>query len=339
MNVQDFDYTLPEEAIAKYPPEQRGSTRLIKLNRSSQTIQHGWYKELDQELQAGDLVLLNNSKVIKARLYAQKPTGAKIELLLLEKHHVEQDVVMYGGKLKPGQSLLVNEEPLKVEEILGNGLARVSSERPLLEILHEHGNMPIPPYLNRKAEQQDEHRYQTVFASQHGSVAAPTASLNFTDALLMRLKEKGVQLGYLTLHVGLGTFMPIRVENLKEHKMHREFYHIPKETVELIQQTKKQKGRVLAVGTTVTRALEHAGAHAILNTPPENVINEADIFIYPGYEFKVVDMLLTNFHAPRSTVLMLASAFAGWPLLKQAYQEALEKGYRFLSYGDSMLVK
>ncbi len=338
INVQAFDYNLPEERIAKFPPTMRGSTRLIQLNRETGKIAHGFYSELDQALQPGDLVLLNNSKVIKARLYTQKPTGANVELLLLEKHSADQDVVMYGGKLKKGQALLVQDERILVEEILSNGLARVSSEKPLLEILEQYGNMPIPPYLNRKAIEEDVHRYQTVFASEQGSVAAPTASLNFTDELLERLQQKGIRIGYLTLHVGLGTFMPIRVEHLEDHTMHREFYHISKETVELIQTTKKEGRRLLAVGTTVTRALEHAGAEVILNSTPENIINEADIFIYPGYEFKLVDMLLTNFHAPRSTVLMLAAAFASWPLLKQAYEEALEKGYKFLSYGDSMLV-
>ncbi len=338
INVQAFDYNLPEERIAKFPPKMRGSTRLIQLNRETGKITHGFYSELDQALQPGDLVLLNNSKVIKARLYAQKPTGANVELLLLEKHGADQDVVMYGGKLKKGQALLVQDERILVEEILGNGLARISSEKPLLEILEQYGNMPIPPYLNRKAVEEDVHRYQTVFASEQGSVAAPTASLNFTDELLERLQQKGIRVGYLTLHVGLGTFMPIRAEHLEDHTMHREFYHIPKETVELIQATKKEGRRLLAVGTTVTRALEHAGAEVILNVSPENIINEADIFIYPGYEFKVVDMLLTNFHAPRSTVLMLAAAFASWDLLKKGYEEALEKNYKFLSYGDSMLV-
>ncbi len=337
-DLDTYDYNLPEEAIAKFPPQTRGTTRLIKLDRAAREISHEHYKDLDLFLNPGDLVVLNNSKVIKARIYAQKPTGAKIELLLLEKHHGRQDVVMYGGKLKPGQTLWVDQEKIMVEEILGNGLARISSEQPLPDILHQHGNMPIPPYLNRKAEQTDEERYQTVFASEQGSVAAPTASLNFTDELLERLRQKGVLVGYLTLHVGLGTFMPIRAKKLEEHTMHREFYHIPTQTVELIQKTKEQGGRILALGTTVTRALEHAGAKQLLESSPENIIHEADIFIYPGYRFQVIDMLLTNFHAPRSTVLMLAAAFAGWDLLKSAYQQALEKNYKFLSYGDSMFI-
>ncbi|NTW48916.1 MAG: tRNA preQ1(34) S-adenosylmethionine ribosyltransferase-isomerase QueA, partial [Chlorobiales bacterium] len=256
----------------------------------------------------------------------------------LEKHADPQQLVMYSGKLKAGHRLLVEDEEICVDEILGNGVARISSRVPLLELVQKHGSVPIPPYLKREPETTDEVRYQTVFAREHGSVAAPTASLNFTEELKSELINKGVQIAYLTLHVGLGTFLPIRVESLSEHKMHREYYQIPKETVAAIQETNAKGGRVIGLGTTVTRALEHA-SEQILSGPPKIVAGEADIFIYPGgYQFQIIDGLLTNFHAPRSTVLMLTVAFAGPDNLRRAYAEALRENYRFLSYGDSMLI-
>ncbi|ACF12987.1 S-adenosylmethionine/tRNA-ribosyltransferase-isomerase [Chloroherpeton thalassium ATCC 35110] len=338
MNVSDFDYTLPDEQIAKYPPKERGTTKLLALNRKTGEVQHSLYRSLDAFLEPGDLLVLNNTKVIKARLQANKPTGASVELLLLEKHEGPQQIVMYGGKIKAGNTLLVGEDEVLVEEILGNGLAKVSAAVPLLSLVEKYGNVPIPPYLNRKAEKSDEMRYQTVFAKEQGSVAAPTASLNFTESLEKKLKEKGVQLAFLTLHVGLGTFMPIRTETLSAHEMHREFYHISHETAAAIRLAKAEKRRVVALGTTVTRAIEHASARLLAHEPAE-LAGEADIFIYPGgYEFQIVDALLTNFHAPRSTVLMLAAAFAGAAHLKAAYEAALQNDYHFLSYGDSMFI-
>jgi len=338
MNVSDFDYHLPDEKIAKYPPKERGTTKLLALNRQTGEVQHSFYRHLDELVQPGDLIVLNNTKVIKARLQAKKPTGASVELLLLEKHAGAQQTAMYGGKIKAGNTLLVGDDEVFVEEILGNGLAKISAAVPLLSLVEKYGNMPIPPYLNRKAEKSDEVRYQTVFAKEQGSVAAPTASLNFTDALEKKLVEKGVRMAFLTLHVGLGTFMPIRTERLSEHKMHREFYHISQETAAAIRLAKAENRRVIAVGTTVTRALEHASERLLENTQNE-LAGEADIFIYPGgYEFQIVDALLTNFHAPRSTVLMLAAAFAGAAHLRSAYESALQNDYKFLSYGDSTFI-
>ncbi|MBV5326728.1 MAG: tRNA preQ1(34) S-adenosylmethionine ribosyltransferase-isomerase QueA [Chlorobium sp.] len=340
MKVSDFDYELPESHIARYPPDERGSTRLLVLQRSTGEIMHSRYAGLHGFLRKGDLLVLNNSRVVKARMFAFKPTGGKIELVLLEKHGDEQNLVLYRGSLKKGDALLAYGCEFGVEELVGQGVAvlSVKGEGTVQDVFERYAAMPIPPYLKREAEEIDRERYQTVFAEQSGSVAAPTASLNMTGELFDSLRQKGVSIASMTLHVGLGTFLPIRVDHFDEHVMHREFYVIPDETIALIRTTKNNGGRVIAVGTTVTRALEHA-ADAVFNSNGNgSVSGEADIFIYPGYRFRVIDALLTNFHAPRSTVLMLTAAFAGAEKLFKAYSEALRSGYDFLSYGDSMLI-
>lgn len=339
MRVSDFDYTLPEERIACYPPAERGSTRLIVLDRAAGTIAHSAYASLHEQLRPGDLLLLNNSKVIRARLIAHKPTGGRIELMLLEKHEGEQNLALYRGRLRQGDRLLAHGIELLVEALPDDGIARLSCAGGNLTALFEqHGTVPIPPYLRRDADEVDRERYQTIFAEMPGSVAAPTASLNLTETLLEKVRAKGVQVAHVTLHVGLGTFLPIRAESFEEHVMHREFYCIPESTARSIRESKLAGGRVVAVGTTVTRALEHAAPRLLESGFAEEVSGEADIFIYPGYRFRIIDALLTNFHAPRSTVLMLTAAFAGTELLKRAYQEALDNDYRFLSYGDSMFI-
>ncbi len=340
MRVSDFDYELPEEKIAKYPPFERGSTRLLMLDRSSGALVHALYAGFDTFLQPGDLLVLNNTKVVRARLFACKSTGAKIELMLLEKHQGEQNLVLYRGRLKKGDKLETHGSELLVTDIVDHGIARIemSEGGEISEFFEDFGGVPIPPYLKRDAEEVDRERYQTLFAQLPGSVAAPTASLNMTQELFEKLRLKGVEIVTLTLHVGLGTFLPIRVESFQEHVMHREFYSIPPESAEKIRRVKASGGRIVAVGTTVTRALEHAGARIEAFSGRETLTGEADIFIYPGYQFRIIDALLTNFHAPRSTVLMLASAFAGTDNLRNAYREALEKEYLFLSYGDSMLI-
>ena len=339
MKVSDFDYTLPEERIATYPPEERGSTRLIVLDRAAQSITHSAYAALHEQLRPGDLLVLNNSKVIRARLIARKPTGARIELMLLEKHEGVQNLALYRGRLRIGDRLLAHGAELVVEALPSDGIAQLSCVTTSLAALFEaHGSVPIPPYLKRDAEELDRERYQTVFAELPGSVAAPTASLNLTDELLDKIRAKGVEVAHVTLHVGLGTFLPIRAESFEEHVMHREFYNIPASTARKIGDAKAADGRVVAVGTTVTRALEHAAPKLLDSDFTQEVSGEADIFIYPGYTFKIIDALLTNFHAPRSTVLMLTAAFAGTELLKRAYQEALDNNYKFLSYGDSMFI-
>ena len=327
MLVSDYNYELPEERIAKYPPEERGSTRLLILNRHTGELEDSFYRNLDEYLNAGDLLILNDTRVMQSRLFCKLPDGRERELVVLEKHGDEPQRVMYRGKLHDGDELLVDTHRITIAKILGNGIAEVQSKIDLNRLTEECGTVPLPPYLHRDATESDKKRYQTVWAKNMGSAAAPTASLNMTDDLLSRLRDKGVIIKYLTLHVGLGTFLPIRTDKIEDHHMHSEWYSIPDDTIKAIKTAK----RVVALGTTVARTLEYYGQTG-------KTEGEDDIFIYPGYEFKVVDALITNFHAPKSTVLMLASAFAGWDHLKYAYNHAIEKKYNFLSYGDSMFI-
>ena len=373
MELKDYTYELPEDRIAAHPPKIRGTSRLIALNRKNGEITDSFYKNIADFFEKGDLLILNDTKVIKARLFATKENGAERELVILERHSFDSDwhkhKVMYRGKLKAGNKLFVkNSSPeeknqnqnskaeIVVEEILGDGIAIVSSKADLRELCENFGTVPLPPYMRRDATPLDIERYQTVFAEEKGSVAAPTASLNMTEEILDSLRKKGVEIKYLTLHVGLGTFMPIRVEKIEEHKMHQEYFEIPAETAEEIRKVHQNGGRVFALGTTVARTLEYAhnaifekslngnsGNRKDLSKVSKNqngdLSGEADIFIFPGYEFKTIQGLITNFHAPKSTVLMLASAFAGWENLKNAYNHAIQNGeYKFLSYGDSMII-
>jgi len=373
MELKDYTYELPEDRIAAHPPKIRGTSRLLALNRKNGEITDSFYKNIADFFEKGDLLILNDTKVIKARLFATKENGAERELVILERHSFDSDwhkhKVMYRGKLKAGNKLFVkNSSPeeknqnqnskaeIVVEEILGDGIAIVSSKADLRELCENFGTVPLPPYMRRDATPLDIERYQTVFAEEKGSVAAPTASLNMTEEILDSLHKKGVKIKYLTLHVGLGTFMPIRVEKIEEHKMHQEYFEIPAETAEEIRKTHQNGGRVFALGTTVARTLEYAhnsifekslngnsGNREDLSKVSKNqngdLSGEADIFIFPGYEFKTIQGLITNFHAPKSTVLMLASAFAGWENLKNAYNHAIQNGeYKFLSYGDSMII-
>lgn len=373
MELKDYTYELPEDRIAAHPPKIRGTSRLLALNRKNGEITDSFYKNIADFFKKGDLLILNDTKVIKARLFATKENGAERELVILERHSFDNDwhkhKVMYRGKLKAGNKLFVkNSSPeeknqnqnskaeIIVEEILGDGIAIVSSKTDLRELCENFGTVPLPPYMRRDATPLDIERYQTVFAEEKGSVAAPTASLNMTEEILDSLRKKGVEIKYLTLHVGLGTFMPIRVEKIEEHKMHQEYFEIPAETAEEIRKVHQNGGRVFALGTTVARTLEYAhnaifekslngnsGNHEDLSKISKNqngdLSGEADIFIFPGYDFKTIQGLITNFHAPKSTVLMLASAFAGWENLKNAYNHAIQNGeYKFLSYGDSMII-
>ncbi len=341
MKISDYDYSLPEERIAQFPPEVRGQSRLLVLHKQSGTIQHRSYQGVAEYLDAGDVVVLNNTKVIKARLIGTNSAGRQRELLLIETHgHAPSHNIrncLYRGKLHEGETLDVKGTKVYIRKILSNGIAEIESGEDLLALADHTGTVPLPPYMKRQATEKDIERYQTVFAKKAGSVAAPTASLNFTDQLQDKLKAKGVKVVYLTLHVGLGTFLPIRSDKVEDHEMHSEYYEIPQTTVVAIKEARHSGHRICAVGTTVTRTLEYA-AQEILQHDPSALSGEADIFMYPGYQFKVVDMLLTNFHAPRTTVLMLAAAFAGWENLRHAYEEAIAKEYNFLSYGDSMLI-
>jgi S-adenosylmethionine:tRNA ribosyltransferase-isomerase len=341
MQLSDFNYVLPEERIAKFPPAERGKAGLLVLGRRSGTVAHRQYSELINYLKPNDVVVLNNTKVIKARLIAKNQAGQDRELLLLEYHAHDSDShshkALYHGHLREGELLKIQTTKLTVEEIIGNGVVEINSTDDLLKLAARSGTVPLPPYMKRTASEQDTERYQTEFAKKAGSVAAPTASLNFTNALRKKLEAKGIIVVDLTLHVGLGTFLPIRVNDLTQHKMHSEYFEIPVATVMAIRKAKQAGHKVTAMGTTVTRTLEFA-ASKILNGPKQDLLGEADIFIYPGYTFKIVDHMLTNFHAPKSTVLLMAAAFAGWQNISHAYEEALNKDYQFLSYGDSMFI-
>jgi S-adenosylmethionine:tRNA ribosyltransferase-isomerase len=341
MDVKDFDYKLPEESIAQRPPTKRGTTRLLVLQKKTGKVVHSHYSSLDRYLRPGDLVVLNDTKVIKARLNVKNAAGKPRELFLLEKHGTDEQksdrLCLYKGKIGKGEVLTVGADALEVIDVFPGGMLKIRGTRPLLELANEVGEVPLPPYMKRSATPEDTKRYQTVFAKKHGSVAAPTASLNFTPELVSKLQSKGIKIAYLTLHVGLGTFLPIRTDNIEDHKMHSEYFDIPADTAALIRATRQNGGSIVAIGTTVARTLEYA-AKDILSPGSNDIRGEADIFIYPGYKFRLIDVLLTNFHAPRSTVLMLTAALAGWDNLKPAYVEAVAKKYEFLSYGDSMLI-
>jgi len=340
MRLEDFTYDLPDAKIALYPPEIRGSSRLLGLDRVSGQLTDGLYAHVVDFLQAGDVLVLNNTKVIPARLRVRTDSGSERELLLLELHASTNDPhrarIMYRHKLRIGQKLHIGETYVTVSSLNGDGTGEISSDANIYELADKYGQVPLPPYLHREAEGSDVERYQTVFAEQSGSVAAPTASLNLTEAILDSIRQKGVTIVELTLHVGLGTFMPIRTDNLTEHRMHQEYFEIPFATCKAIRQAKQAGCRVVAVGTTVTRTLEYA--FDAIQHATSDVHGEADIFIYPGYAFKAVDAMLTNFHAPKSTVLMMAAAFAGWENLRTAYEYAIAHDYNFLSYGDSMFI-
>ena len=339
MLVSDYNYDLPEECIAKRPPKVRGTTRLLALDRHTGEIIDSHYADLADFLEPGDLIVLNNTRVMRSRIFTELPDGRPRELVVLEKHDGNIDHVMYRGKLHAGDQLTVKDiasgnktnDVITIQEILGNGTATVTANRDLTKIVADYGSVPLPPYLHRDADADDIKRYQTVWAKELGSAAAPTASLNMTKELMQKLTDKGIQIQYLTLHVGLGTFLPIRSDNVEDHQMHSEWFHIPDETIAAIESTKKSGHRVIAVGTTVTRTLEFWAKTG-------KTSGEDNLFIYPGFKFQAIDALVTNFHAPKSTVLMLTAAFADWKNLKPAYEHATKSGYKLLSYGDSMFI-
>jgi S-adenosylmethionine:tRNA ribosyltransferase-isomerase len=343
MKTSDYDYPLPPELIALKPPSRRGQARLLSLDRRSGAFADLRYPDFIDYLKPGDVVVLNDTKVMPARLITYKTSNqAKRELVLLEKHGERDNwhnhKVLFRGSLQEGEQLQGPADAIiRVEQILDGGIALVSSRSDLLALAKAHGSVPLPPYMHRAATNNDRIRYQTIWAKKVGSVAAPTASLNMTRANLQTLRDRGITVVYATLHVGLGTFLPIREDDLSAHVMHHEYFHVPKATVAAIQTAKTSGHRVVAIGTTITRTLEYA-ASDILHATPKDLSGEANNFIYPGYEFKVIDALLTNFHAPGSTVLMLTAAFAGWDHLKTAYAHAIDQKYRLLSYGDSMFI-
>ena len=340
MDVKDFDYELPEDLIAQDPLEDRSSSRLMVLDKNSGEFEHRIFKDIIDYLNPGDCLVLNNTKVIPARLYGVKEgTLANIELLLLKRREndIWETLVKPGKKAKPGtriifgDGLLVGEIIDIVEE--GNRLIQFSYDGIFEEILDQLGQMPLPPYITHTLK--DKNRYQTVYAKYDGSAAAPTAGLHFTKELLEKVKHKGVKIAEVTLHVGLGTFRPVKVDYILEHPMHSEFYMVSQEAADIINSTKDNGGRVISVGTTSTRTLESAADE---NGRLRECSGWTEIFIYPGYKFKVIDCLITNFHLPQSTLVMLVSALAGREAVLNAYKNAVEEKYRFFSFGDAMFI-
>lgn len=339
MKTSDFDFELPPELIAQIPSQERNQSRLLHLDGGSGTLADEQFIRLPSFLKPGDLLVFNDTRVIKARLFGVKDSGGKLEVLIervLDEHHALAHIRASHAP-KPGSGLLLaGKMAATVEERQGE-LYRLSfaGETPLLDLLEQYGSLPLPPYITHAPEALDETRYQTVYARQPGAVAAPTAGLHFDPAMLANLEKMGVKTAYVTLHVGAGTFQPVRVENISEHHMHSEWYTVPQLTVDLIRQVKAEGGRVVSVGTTSLRALESAAAGGEL----EAGSGETNIFIFPGYRFRVVERLLTNFHLPKSTLLMLVSAFGGMENIRRAYRHAVEQRYRFFSYGDAMLIE
>jgi len=340
MNTKDFFYDLPQELIAQIPLTQRDSSRLMVLSLSDDQIQHKHFYDIIDYLQPNDCLIMNDSKVLPARIFGVKETGSVIELLLLKNrgNDIWECLVKPGKRARVGARLKISEAlSCEVVEVLDDGNRLVhfdySSDRNIYEILDEVGTMPLPPYIKEKLE--DQGRYQTVYAKELGSAAAPTAGLHFTDELLKKIKKKGVSIGYVTLHVGLGTFRPVQVDDVENHKMHSESYFVPDETIKLIKKTKENGGRIISVGTTSARTLESAYDYDGNCIKP---FGDTEIFIYPGYRFKMIDGLITNFHLPESTLIMLVSALAGKEKVLNAYETAVKEKYRFFSFGDAMLI-
>lgn len=340
MLLSDFDYNLPEELIAQTPFQQRDHSRLMVLNRKDKSISHKHFYDLKQYLKKGDTLVFNDTKVIPARLIGHRAkTGGKVEVFLLRRTEGNrwETLVKPGKKAQIGNIIEFSDE-LSCEVVdhtdFGGRIVEFKFDGIFEEILDRLGETPLPPYIHEKLA--DKNRYQTVYARENGSAAAPTAGLHFTKELLEEIKAMGVNLAFVTLHVGLGTFRPVNVDNIEDHVMHKEFYHIEKEAADIINNTKKNGGRVIAVGTTSIRTLESAAKE---DGTIEPIADETGIFIYPGYKFKIVDAIVTNFHLPKSTLIMLISAFAGREYVLSAYEEAVREKYRFFSFGDAMFIE
>jgi S-adenosylmethionine:tRNA ribosyltransferase-isomerase len=335
MHTSDFDYQLPESSIAQTPAEPRDSSRLLVLRRDTGEIEHRIFRDVADYLHAGDLLVLNQTRVIPARIYARKESGGRVEILLLRRRDELTWEALVGGKgLRVGKMVRVEDGPeVIILEMLDGSERLIKFSEAIEPYFSMVGNVPLPPYIHEKLD--DPERYQTVYAQEPGSAAAPTAGLHFTPRLLEELQVKGVKIAYVTLHVGLDTFAPVNEENPEEHKIHSEWCELSQETANLINQTKKSGGRVIAVGTTSVRTIESTavGQNAILSS-----IGPTSLFILPGYQFKIVDAMITNFHLPKSTLLMLVSAFAGREKILETYETAIQEGYRFYSFGDAMLI-
>ena len=337
MQLQDFHFNLPDELIARYPTEQRSASRLLRLNGESGEVDHSKFFQLVDFLEPNDLLVFNNTRVLAARLFGKKSSGGQVEILI---ERIESDTealahVRANRSPKPG-AILVLEEGTELEVLSKDGalfeLRLLSGD--WHSVMQAVGHMPLPPYIDREDELSDKERYQTVYSKVEGAVAAPTAGLHFDDELLNKIASKGIDIAFVTLHVGAGTFSPVRVDNILEHKMHSEWYELSDEVAEKVKRTREKGGRVIAVGTTSVRCLESASTGGEIQAGS----GETDIFIYPGYVFRSVDALITNFHLPESTLMMLVSAFASRKHILDAYNEAVEEQYRFFSYGDSMFI-
>jgi S-adenosylmethionine:tRNA ribosyltransferase-isomerase len=335
MKTSDFDYHLPESSIAQTPLEPRDSSRLLVLHRDTGELEHRIFRDVTDYLNTGDLLVLNQTRVIPARIYARKETGGRVEILLLRRRDELTWEALVGGKgLRVGKLVKVEDGPeVGILEILDGSQRLIKFSEPIEPYFSKVGNVPLPPYIHEKLD--DPERYQTVYAKEPGSAAAPTAGLHFTPRLLGELQVKGMKIAYVTLHVGLDTFAPVSEENLEEHKIHSEWCELSQETADLINRTKRAGGRMIAVGTTSVRTLESAMVGRDIISSYEG---PTSLYILPGYQFKVVDALITNFHLPKSTLLMLVSAFAGREKILETYEIAIQEGYRFYSFGDAMLI-
>ncbi len=339
MKTQDFDFYLPSYLIAQHPAQERSASRMLCLDGNTGNLADKMFLDFPDQCHENDLLIFNDTRVIKARLFGHKHTGGNVEVLIervigpqIAYAHVRASrSPKIGSRMRLSDAFDV-EVTARHDDLFE---LHFQSDISVFDLLEEHGALPLPPYITHAATDEDEERYQTVFAKNLGAVAAPTAGLHFTEQILEQLCQKGVNIAYVTLHVGAGTFQPVRVDNIAEHKMHSELFSIPQSTVDMIQQTRERGGRVTAIGTTAMRALESAARHGEIKAGD----GDTDIFITPGYTFKVVDRLFTNFHLPKSTLLMLVSAFAGIDNIKKAYAHAVAKEYRFFSYGDAMLIE
>ncbi|MDB1124756.1 tRNA preQ1(34) S-adenosylmethionine ribosyltransferase-isomerase QueA [Vibrio algarum] len=345
MQVSDFSFELPNELIARYPMTERTASRLLQLNGVSGEVTDSTFKNVLELVEEGDLLVFNNTRVIPARMFGRKASGGKIEVLverMLDEHTVLAHV-RSSKSPKPGTELLLGENGQFEAEMVARHNAlfeiRFKSDKAVLDILNEVGHMPLPPYIDRPDEDADKERYQTVYNEVPGAVAAPTAGLHFDDELLAKIQAKGVEFAYVTLHVGAGTFQPVKVDNILEHHMHAEYVEVSQQVVDAIKATQTRGGRVIAVGTTSVRSLESAAQSALKNgTELVPYFDDTEIFIYPGYQYQLIDCLITNFHLPESTLIMLVSAFAGYGNVMAAYEHAVKQKYRFFSYGDAMFI-
>ncbi|WP_117235319.1 tRNA preQ1(34) S-adenosylmethionine ribosyltransferase-isomerase QueA [Vibrio maerlii] len=345
MQVSDFNFELPDELIARYPMPERTASRLLHLNGETGSLTDNTFTDVLSLIEPGDLLVFNNTRVIPARIFGRKESGGKLEVLV-ERMIDEKSIMAHvrcSKSPKPGTTLFLGEnDEFKATMVTRHDALfeiHFESDNSVLQILEQVGHMPLPPYIDRPDEDADKERYQTVYNAKPGAVAAPTAGLHFDEPLLEKIKAKGADLAYVTLHVGAGTFMPVKVDSILEHHMHSEYVEVPQEVVDAIAATKARGGRVIAVGTTSVRSLESAAQDALRKgTELVPFFGDTEIFIYPGYEFQLVDALVTNFHLPESTLIMLVSAFAGYDNTMNAYKHAVENKYRFFSYGDSMFI-